>query len=436
MPNSASLVFDGVNDEAFCAQDAALELWLGFTLEWWAKMPGNYGRSTDGTSIVVIGWSNGDGHYPFAVEYRFGYISLYRAIGFSGAEVLHQLSASVGNDDHAWHHYAVTLEAGGDVRFFRDGAPVGGVAGTMGTLSNPGALSLGNLQLGKRSFGGYFEGRLDNFKVWGPGRSAAAIAAGYNAQLVGNESGLAAYWPMNESPAGALTDLTANANHLTISGAAWDTSDFPTLTDPASGTAHTKTLTETLSLSDSRRAGAGKALSQLLGLTDQRSAAAGRVVAEALALADARRVAFGRSLAEALPLLDARSAAVARALGEALALTDAAVDWTLEGSLARTLTETLTFGESRRAAVGKSAAEELVLADARLAALGKGLAEVLVLEDRRLAAVAKALAEVLGISDQVAGQFVAAVALVVTRERAQGTFRERRQAGFRERRLK
>ena len=67
-----------------------------------------------------------------------------------------------------------------------------------------------------------FAGNIDEVKIWNTVRTDSEIASNFSTQLVGNESGLVAYYKFDQGIGGgnntaitSLTDLTVNANHLT-----------------------------------------------------------------------------------------------------------------------------------------------------------------------------------------------------------------------------
>jgi gliding motility-associated-like protein len=67
-----------------------------------------------------------------------------------------------------------------------------------------------------------FAGNIDEVKIWNTVRTDGEIASNFSTQLVGNESGLVAYYKFDQGIGGSnntaitsLTDLTANTNHLT-----------------------------------------------------------------------------------------------------------------------------------------------------------------------------------------------------------------------------
>jgi len=58
-----------------------------------------------------------------------------------------------------------------------------------------------------------FRGVLDELRLWNVARSNAQITASMTTALAGNETGLAAYYPMDEGTGQYVIDHTANANH-------------------------------------------------------------------------------------------------------------------------------------------------------------------------------------------------------------------------------
>jgi len=91
-----------------------------------------------------------------------------------------------------------------------NGIAVTTVATTINDSSNP-------LYVGAwldSTIGRYFDGLIDELRIWNDIRTEAEIQENYNKELVGNESGLVAYYKFNNS----LLDGTANHNDLTGHG--------------------------------------------------------------------------------------------------------------------------------------------------------------------------------------------------------------------------
>ena len=80
----------------------------------------------------------------------------------------------------------------------------------------------------------YFNGRIDEVRIWNDVRTAAEIADNKDDELVGNESGLVAYYKMSDGTGTTLTDNSSNSNNgtltnMTTSGGSsdWVTSNAP-----------------------------------------------------------------------------------------------------------------------------------------------------------------------------------------------------------------
>ncbi|BAZ24842.1 hypothetical protein NIES4073_57420 [Kalymmatonema gypsitolerans NIES-4073] len=74
----------------------------------------------------------------------------------------------------------------------------------------------------------FFNGKIDEVRIWNYARSEYDIRANMNFRLVGDEFGLLGYWRFDEGGGTRVFDQTAHAHHGTISGGAeWITSDAP-----------------------------------------------------------------------------------------------------------------------------------------------------------------------------------------------------------------
>lgn len=106
---------------------------------------------------------------------------------------------SVGDivtDTTTWHHIAVVYTAASHaVQFYKDGATFEGSRdNTITSIFNSDA----NLTLGAASEASpitFFNGKMDEVRVWNTARSGAQISANYNIRLTGTETGLKAYYP-------------------------------------------------------------------------------------------------------------------------------------------------------------------------------------------------------------------------------------------------
>jgi hypothetical protein len=122
------------------------------------------------------------------------------------------LTASVNQ----WAHFAMTWD-GTTVRAFVNGveraskaAPATSAQKTLMTGAT--ALTIGGYAPA------YFNGYIDEFRIWNVARSAAEIAGAMNHTMVGDEPGLTGYWKFDEGAGTRVTDSVVSAGHIAHPG--------------------------------------------------------------------------------------------------------------------------------------------------------------------------------------------------------------------------
>jgi hypothetical protein len=148
----------------------------------------------------------------------------------SGTLVVAASPSNQGTDGQ-WHHYAGVYDsATQSVRLYIDGSDA---TTTAGTIDEPMRNDDEAICVGARATGptacatsATWQGDLDDVRIWNRALSAAEIQETMNAELVGNEPGLIAYWKLNEGAGQTAADSTASglAGRLGTS-AGTDTSD-------------------------------------------------------------------------------------------------------------------------------------------------------------------------------------------------------------------
>lgn len=128
-----------------------------------------------------------------------------------------------------WYHLAATYD-GAEARVLVNGAVVGSAAlsGAIPIDSSPLLVGRGDPDY---SGGEYFDGALDEMRIWNQARSQSEIQAAAITPLVGTEAALVAYWNFEESDA---RDVSGHANGGALKGGARiEASARPAVLEPA-----------------------------------------------------------------------------------------------------------------------------------------------------------------------------------------------------------
>ncbi len=119
--------------------------------------------------------------------------------------------------DGAWHH-VVIVKNYADMEVYVDG-----IYESPASLTNniqPSDQISGKIQLGASSgFFDYFDGSIDEVRIWNTARTAQEILDHKDRELDGNEFGLVAYYQFDEKAGTTLYDRSVNVNNGTNNGA-------------------------------------------------------------------------------------------------------------------------------------------------------------------------------------------------------------------------
>ncbi len=215
-----ALSFDGVNDIVEIVSIGDYQVSNTLTVEAWVK-PNSY---SDYDGFLNYAMDNGAteagfGFVYFATGWRFYIKTNSNTIEYSN---MAEASAPVGQ----WTHLAATFD-GTKVIIYRNGSAIDS-ADAMGNIEWMGApdnFTLGNFS--KDGTIGYFDGMIDEIRLWNVIRSEVQIKASKEISLNGDETGLIGYWPIDNGSGSAIADLSSNSNNGTINGATWITEDSP-----------------------------------------------------------------------------------------------------------------------------------------------------------------------------------------------------------------
>lgn len=188
------------------ASQVGLEGSTNMTVEAWVKFESLPVYGADGMPIVSKAISVGDRR-----SYSFYYSGTGNSLrwvnqsdGFIGVDAGVSWIPTLG----VWYHVAAS-KSDDTVSFYVNGSQVGSPQIAESVIYNSDAP----FRIGSSGNGDvFFDGLIDDVRVWNVARSASDIINDYDRELAGTEPGLDGYWKFN---GGSLEDVTANDNDLT-----------------------------------------------------------------------------------------------------------------------------------------------------------------------------------------------------------------------------
>ncbi len=219
----AALVFDGVGDHgrvednSCCSEQVSPLRVTNLTLEGWVNF-----ASLSGAPHLFAKPLGGTTNHSYAVWYQNG--ALHARCG-SGPALNYPWAPALGH----WVHVAYVVDGAAYAQtLYVDAVPVAtdSTAGSPLYDWHPFLIGAG-MAYGNAT--NYFQGFLDEVRIWNVARSAAQIQADYIHPLTGTEAGLLACWRFDDAAGATARD--ASANHLDatlVNNPAW-TITQPTL---------------------------------------------------------------------------------------------------------------------------------------------------------------------------------------------------------------
>ncbi len=193
-PTGNGLALDGVDERITVPNNAALVPSTGeLTIELWAKSNtatwNDFGFLISKRDSYIIHPDAGSNNVTFYLFINGGWVTVQTPV----------------TDITVWHHYAMKWD-GTTLYGYIDGQMIGSApaAGTLGTSTQ-------DLYIGHDvPFARYFDGTVDEARLWNVARSDAQISSYYDRCLSGSETGLVMYLPMDETSGTLVADATGN----------------------------------------------------------------------------------------------------------------------------------------------------------------------------------------------------------------------------------
>lgn len=203
MPSNTALVLDGSNDYVSIPYNAALNP-TSFTMEAWVKV-------------------NSFGNHQAIMSSREdlpSFLGYTMYINGSSNNLCFQTGTGSGWEDFntdyilttSWTHVAMSYD-GTTKRVYANGVLVGSQAGSYAQNT------INNFQIGCEGSGSpvyYYNGEIDEVRIWNTARTEDEIRETMYKELQGNESNLVAYYSFEDGTGTTLADGTSNSHDGTL----------------------------------------------------------------------------------------------------------------------------------------------------------------------------------------------------------------------------
>ena len=194
-----ALNFDGNNDYVLIQDHTNLDLTENYTLEAWI-FPESFSWLAGVISKYHTNAANG---YMLRLTHQ----SPYTGLGFD--EVVTNTGVLNGNQ---WYHIAAVNDAG-DRTLYINGSEYSLTGTPLNVVANNNPLRIGS------DYGGrYFDGRIDEIRIWNVPRSQDDIVSTMDTILSGTEEGLLVYFTFNEGNGDTLFDQTGHGHNGALMG--------------------------------------------------------------------------------------------------------------------------------------------------------------------------------------------------------------------------
>ncbi|MEX2188872.1 MAG: right-handed parallel beta-helix repeat-containing protein [Pirellulales bacterium] len=210
-----ALAFDGMDDYVAIAEptDGSLDLGTSATLEAWVK----FAALPNNSLATILSKDQGGGQQN---KWIFGYARNYGNI--ANATFFHINSPAGGAvfltsnpwtpDIGRWYHLAV-VRSGNQFDFYRDGV----LDGTATTAFAVPQVAY-PVEIGRAEGFAYFNGTLDDVRIWNTSRQPAEIQAAMTEGVTGGEAGLVAAWDFQQGVGNIAIDRTPHGHDGTLGG--------------------------------------------------------------------------------------------------------------------------------------------------------------------------------------------------------------------------
>ena len=216
-PSGNGMVFNGATDYYIVNDNSSIDLNGSFTIEAWINP-----CDTVGSKLIVAKQWCGSGGYSYSLSNENGQIQWFWSNngGCTFPAINRYLSTIRLIRNNMWQHIAV-VHTPTNISIFYNGNLIsggftqGGVGGVVYNSNVP--LQIGVYKAASGNYSRYFNGRMDEIRMWNTALSAAQISSRYNSPLIGNESNLQLYHNF-ESVSGATINNSSSSTGIVNNG--------------------------------------------------------------------------------------------------------------------------------------------------------------------------------------------------------------------------
>jgi RHS repeat-associated protein len=230
--NTRSLTFDGVDDyvQVGSTSELAFNNTSSFSIEAWFK------TSSTAAQAIISKMSNSAPYRGYDISMNGGGLCVH-LINTWSTNAFKETTTSTYNDGR-WHHVVWTYNGNGNVSgsiIYVDGV----VQSTVTDANVLNATTIDSntpVRIGARTNGVYFNGQIDEVRIWNKVRNQAEIQANLNLSPPANDPNLVAYWRLDEGSGTTVADATGKGNTGTLTnGPAWSSTATSYTWSPATG---------------------------------------------------------------------------------------------------------------------------------------------------------------------------------------------------------
>ena len=224
--NSNSITFDGFSNYASPGLQSNLNITDSITIEAWINSNAWAFNSANNTIVCKHGWSNSEGGFVLRCggtgELSFNIAGL--DVNQNPTSWKEAVSPASTLTLGTWTHVAGSYD-GQNLKVFINGVEQNSVAFQGSIVTSPNyPLTIGKLSDPVQAASRFFNGKIDEVRIWHRALTAAQLMANMNKHIDPAAAvGLVSYWRFNEGTGANSADLQSS-NNATLNGNTWDVS--------------------------------------------------------------------------------------------------------------------------------------------------------------------------------------------------------------------